>query len=186
MSCSSVRCKAHSAEFSEPVVRWGQSKDSSFVLVMCLIRWFREELSEIIVVNYVNAAAMIKLESCQELVFSLSFYPPRNSLFSFSDTASSLRSDPPHWRQCKYPELSYVTTMHTGFPVPAKLSLSNQVYTESKMYSFESFLSLLPPDLGRHSVGSVLPDRCWERADPNGYWLRHCPTSGTSAQSPGG
>lgn len=51
---------------------------------------------------------------------------------------------------------------------------------------FIRFSSLLPPDLGRHSVGSVLSDGRWERANPNGHRLRYRPSSGSSAQSPGG
>ena len=54
------------------------------------------------------------------------------------------------------------------------------------MLNLSFFSSLLPPDLGRHGVGSVLPDGCRERADPNGHRLRHRPSSGTSAQPPGG
>lgn len=58
--------------------------------------------------------------------------------------------------------------------------------TGTRLYYLVSFLFLLLPDLGRHSVGSVLSDGRWERADPNGHRLRHRPSSGASAQSPGG
>lgn len=54
------------------------------------------------------------------------------------------------------------------------------------MCSLESLVVLLPPDLGRHSVGSVLPDGRRERADPDGHRLWHRPSSGPSAKSPGG
>lgn len=69
--------------------------------------------------------------------------------------------------------------------VPAESSVSNEVEQEAECIHFFSF-SLLFPDLGRHSVGSVLSDRRRERADPNGHRLWHRPSSGTSAQSPGG
>ena len=66
----------------------------------------------------------------------------------------------------------------------AKSSVSNGVEQEAECIHFLSF-SLLFPDLGRHSVGSVLSDGRWERADPNGHRLWHRPSSGAFAQSPG-
>lgn len=51
---------------------------------------------------------------------------------------------------------------------------------------FLYFFSLPLLDLGGHRVGFVLPDWCWKWADPNGHRLRHCPSSGTSTESPRG
>lgn len=73
----------------------------------------------------------------------------------------------------------HLTISSTIFPQNVPLLNDNCLF-------IRFFSCLLPPDLGRHRVGSVLFDGRWERADPNGHRLWHCPSSGTSAQSPGG
>lgn len=45
---------------------------------------------------------------------------------------------------------------------------------------------LLPADFGGHSLGSLLPDGRWQRADPDGDRLRDRPAPGASPQPPGG